>query len=441
MAAALVAIVAAGVVTKLIVLLSSHEPLGIDGYAYAINLRALGEGRWLVYPGLPGVYAWLAPFAAVFGPVVGVKIGAAVGISLAAVPTYLLVRRAGVSTRAALLGAAVVATSVQARFLSTEFVKQGIGLTLALATVVAVRVAWEQRTARTIATAVVWTAAAAMTHKTAPAIALVLLAPELGVPVVAAVGWIAAPGLVRGLFGAFDARLTVFRDLAMGYEVAAAAACAVVLLALARGRVPRVLWGVVALALLVAVPWIDVTDGQGLGFRLRLTAWLALGPLVAVLVDHLWVRARVVVVAAAVVALFARGVAARHDGIVFVHPYLAASMQALRAHVPADAEVACPERQIVFAATWTTRADVRLHPRTTTRFRLLPGAWLTWVSPELKPALARLVANPPEGFTVPPQIHPTHADAMVLLDERSFTLLQAALSPEAAERLRLWPVR
>ena len=434
----LAAIVVAGVVAKLVVLLASPYPLGIDGYAYAVNLRALAEEHRLIYPSLPGVYTWLAPFAAVFGSIVGVKIGAAVGLSLAAVPAYLLVRRAGGAVGAALVGAVVVATSVEARFLSTEFVKQGLGLTLALSTVVAVRAAWERRSVRNVVVAVAFAAAAALTHKTAPAIALVLLAPELGVPLVAAITWLAAPELVHGLFGAFDPRFSVFRALTLGHEVALAAGLALVVLVMARGRVPRVWWGVVVLALVLALPWLDVTDGQGLAFRLRLTAWLALGPLVAIVIDRLDVRRGALAAVALVVV--ARGFVAPRDGVVDVHPYLVASMDALRAHVPPGTEVACPERQIVFAATWATRADVRLRPAAP-QFRLLPGAWMTWVSPELKPALARLVADPPPGFTPPPRIHPTHADAMVLLNERSFVILAAALSPEAAQRLAAWPVR
>jgi hypothetical protein len=61
-------------------------PIGVDGYYYVVQVRALLETGGLHYPAAPLGFVWLAGWAALFGPVVGVKLGAAAGTALAVWP-------------------------------------------------------------------------------------------------------------------------------------------------------------------------------------------------------------------------------------------------------------------------------------------------------------------------------------------------------------------
>src|SRR6185369_16654934 len=106
--------------------------IGVDGYYYVVQVRALLETGHLNYPAAPLAFVWLLPFAKLAGTVTGVKLGAAAGTALAVFPAYALGRRVSGSRAAALVGAALVATSIGSQFLAAEFLKQGLGLTLAL---------------------------------------------------------------------------------------------------------------------------------------------------------------------------------------------------------------------------------------------------------------------------------------------------------------------
>ena len=77
----LVALVAWSFVQRWHVLASSPYPLGVDGYFYPVQVRALLEHGSLQYPSAPLTFWWMAPFAAVAGPIVGAAIAAALPCS------------------------------------------------------------------------------------------------------------------------------------------------------------------------------------------------------------------------------------------------------------------------------------------------------------------------------------------------------------------------
>ncbi|HSK00552.1 MAG TPA: hypothetical protein VK932_04900, partial [Kofleriaceae bacterium] len=67
-AAALAALVAASFHERWELLAASPFPVGVDGYYYPIQLRALLETGWLQYPAAPVAFLLMAPLAAATDP-------------------------------------------------------------------------------------------------------------------------------------------------------------------------------------------------------------------------------------------------------------------------------------------------------------------------------------------------------------------------------------
>ena len=132
----------------------SPYPMGVDGYYYAVQLRSLlGHGH-LVWPAAPLAFWLMAPAAALAGPIAGAKLGAAV----LGAPR----RRAGVPARAPARRRARARPGSRrpwsppaagSFYLSVEFVKQGVGVTVALAALVVLARALERPTRGRIAAA------------------------------------------------------------------------------------------------------------------------------------------------------------------------------------------------------------------------------------------------------------------------------------------------
>ena len=125
-AVALAALVAWSFLQRWEMLAVSPFPVGIDGYFYPIQVRALLEDGALRYPSSPLTFWWMAPFAAASDPITGAKLGAALGTALIALPAYGVGARFGRSRGAGLVAASLAATSASSLYLATEFVKQGI---------------------------------------------------------------------------------------------------------------------------------------------------------------------------------------------------------------------------------------------------------------------------------------------------------------------------
>jgi hypothetical protein len=484
-AAAVAALGVYALVTRARYLLGDPYPLGVDGYFYAVQVRSLVETGHLNYPAAPLGFWWMAPFARVFGVIDGIKLAAAAGTAAAVWPAYALARRVAGGDRAAgVLGAALVATSASSFFLATEFVKQGLGLTLALAHLAALGAALERPTRARVAAAAAWLVAAWLTHKSAAAVAIVCGAPALLVelraraperfwPVVAAGAAVVVAVFVAGAFapglpGPRDLRhaATLFCGetdwelpalahgrvrLTFDHEVAIGAALAAAAIALAatapRGerRLPALAIGPAALAIALAIPWLDPHDPLAAVFRLRLIAFVPLAPLAAFVLVHVAAAARVPADARALVALGAAlGLlvarpTARSEGVQPAHPALVTAVRALDGAVPEGVTVVTDDRQVAFMARWYARVPTRLRPPRPPdpahTYRLIAGGLMT---PELATALDELRRERPPGVPPTLDLHPFEANGLVLMPEATFEWLLARLPPAARATWTAW---
>ena len=465
-------------VIRLHALTASPYPTGIDGYFYLIQVRSLLEDGHLYYPSAPLV-PWLMALAAlVTSPVMAVKTVAALGSAAMILPSYVIARRISGSIGAALLGAALVGGSAQSLYLSTEFVKQAVGLSLALGCVAALAALVEKpgRARGMVAAGLLVTCALA--HKTALGLALILSTPVVvahvwhlrrrvsilvGLAVVAlgALVWAArdpsAP--LRHLFRAhadlgFVVLATPARSpLVLGHEVALAAGLAVAGLALAGfrkpesgPRLPALAIGFVAFAIFQALPWLDIADDQGLGYRLRLCACVCLAPCAALVAAQLlrWVmpalRTPLLLLATGLVLLLRPW--SSNEGVIKAHPAMVEATSRLAGVLPPDTTVVIPERHTAFMAAWYGRVNVRLHPPAAVdpvrTFRLLPGAE---IRPGLWAALDDLRAHPVAGIAPSRDLHSLHPNGLVLLAEPTFQYLVSRLPADELQWYKAWVVQ
>src|SRR5262245_50600145 len=190
-AAAVVALAAWSLWQRWQLLSVSPFPLGVDGYFYPIQLRSLLEHGELAYPASPLAFYLMAPFAALTDPITGAKLASAVLGAAIAGPAYAVGARLGGSRGAGLVAAALATTSAGSLYLTVEFVKNGIGLTVALTALWLLLRAAERPGRLRIAAAIACLAAAYATHKMAAAIAL-------GVAIPAGLAGLAARGRLHG---------------------------------------------------------------------------------------------------------------------------------------------------------------------------------------------------------------------------------------------------
>jgi len=499
--AALLALVAVGSWQRWQMLTVSPFPLGVDGYYYPIQLRSLLETGTLQYPASPLTFWFMAPFAAATDPIIGAKLGAAIGGALVALPAYGVGAHLGSSRGAGFVAAAVATTSATSAYLSMEFVKQGFGLTIALAALWLVLRAIESPTGAAaserssspwwrLAFALAGLVAALLAHKLAAAIVLAISAPAafeasrargvlrgrrllymllvagVAAIVLAIIGLVAphrflSPAdlaLVKNVFteeARWDAPALARPGLTLMFDheavIAAVlgiiAAIVLVLRPGTRTRSERIIaWAFIVFAIVMGLPWLDVTDTQGLAYRLRTCAFVPLAmcaALVAGMLAELVVpsqkdgatdaqrfqRDGVLVIFALV--LVVRAPAERTEGRVVAHPALVAAVMA--AHIPERATVIVPERHIMFMAAWYTRAPVALRPESVAygrRVRLLPLHFIEAGSP-LEFAIDAARADP--RVAEPPiALHPRHRNGLVLVTEVTWDWILAAIVPTSA---------
>lgn len=474
----------------------SPFPLGVDGYFYPIELRALLDHGRLAYPSSPLAFYLLAPFAAVTDPITGAKLGAAVLCALIALPAYGVGARLGGSRGAGLVAAALATTSEGSAYLTVEFVKNGIGLTVALAGLWAVLRAAERPSRARITVAIGGMVAAYATHKMAAALVLVVALPIalaaaadhgrlrgrrliyatlLTVVALAAVLVAGAvmprrllsiedAGLIRGLISPTlhwlaPALTRNGNALALGYDALlglglAAAAIATRMLAtrqIARRPTDRLVVrppsavtaasaAILILAIVIGLPFLAVDDAQGLGFRLRLAAFVPCALAAAILARAVHHRYKeVALVALAVVLVLVRRPGPRLDGEVITHPALVTASLALAGRVPPGATLIVPERHIAFMVAWYTGAAVALRPDRVPparRYRLLPRHFIGDSS-----ALDRLLldARAEPGLVAPLGVHPRHPNGLVLVTEPTWDWLLARLPPADRAYFEAWP--
>jgi hypothetical protein len=485
----LAAIVAWSFAQRWSVLGASPFPLGVDGYYYPIQLRSLLEHGHLAYPALPVAFWWMAPFAAATDPVTGAKLGAALGGALIALPAYGLGQRLGKGRGPGLVAAALAACSASSTYLSIEFAKQGIALTVALAALLAIVRALERPSRRRVALAVAALIASCLAHKLAAAFVVIAGVPAAiehargrgvlrgrrllfalagGAALACAlVGALVIAGvldasLIEGLFtrrAHWDLPALVSPELDLGHDaiiaffVALAGYIVLLLVPVERpDGVRTIAWAVLGLAAVIALPWLAVTDPQGLGFRLRASAFVPLSLAAAIvagglrpLADLAFGEDRVASVAAPAAAAILAVLLVilprdRHEGEVLAHPALVASALALADHVPAGKTVIVPERHVEYMIAWYTRAPVSARPEP------IPHDARVRVVLPLSPAEsgfpleAALAAARRESLLDPPiGLHPRNADGFVLVTEPTWDWMLAQLPARSRRHWAAWP--
>ncbi len=452
-------------------------PVGIDGYFYPIQLRAILERHELAYPDFPFAFLLMTPFAAATDPLVGAKLAAAVYGALIVLPAYGVGARLGRSPGAGLVAAALAATSAGSSYLTIEFVKNGIGMTIALTAIWLVLRATDRASKPRIALAILCALAAFATHKLAGAFVIVAGAP-------AVLGALSDRAILRGrrllyssigLGGAIVLGLLAFGHrligdafssraelgapalarggqvlLGMGREALIGAVLgwlALVVLAFrfgpTLGRPTRIAaWISIALSLAIAFPWLAVDDPQGLAFRLRVIAFVPMALCAAVLAGALHRFgpriANGVLVAVSLVILLAMPTR-RIEGRIVAHPAMISAVQAMTADVPPGDVVIVPERHIMFMIAWYTRLPVRLSAEAVPeakRWRAMPLAFIGMKSP-----LDQLLMEARREPTIPAPIglHPRHPNGFVLVREQTWTWLLDQMSPDARAHYAAWP--
>jgi hypothetical protein len=199
-------------------------------------------------------------------------------------------------------------------------------------------------------------------------------------------------------------------------------------------------WVVVGLALVIAIPWLDVTDPQGLGFRLRVTAFVPMALCAAIFAGELlrFVKHELPIVALAAVILVVQLCCDRHEGEVLTHPALATAVMAATDQLPAGKTVIVPERHIMFMVDWYTRADVSLRPEPipyAQRVRLFGLPFIGGQKSPLDRALdaARDQPEPPIG------LHPRYRNGLVLVSEPTWDWLLTQLPAADRAHFAAWP--
>lgn len=508
-AAALLALAAWSFYQRWRMLDASPFPLGVDGYYYPIQLRALLERGALAYPASPLAFYLLAPFAAATDPITGAKLGAAFYGAAIAAPAYGVGARLGGGRGAGLVAAALATTSVGSAYLTVEFVKNGIGLTVALGALWLALAAADRPTRRWIAAAIAGFVAAWATHKMAAAIVAVVAVPA-GLAAGTAHGRLRGRRLLYALAGLVGAALVALaigaafphrflavrdlgllgellsttprwtapalagstRELAVGHDaliglgLALAAAAALIVhrraphgaAAPPRDPVaPAAAWPILALAVAIGQPFLAVDDAQGLGFRLRIAAFLPAALSAAILIRALPAavaafprlrglaaaladpRRDAALAALAAVLALARQPGTQLDGEIVTHPALVSAAQALRGRVPAGATLIVPERHIAFLVAWYTGAPVAIHPDAVPeerRYRLLPLHFIRAGS-----ALDRqlIAARAEPSLIAPAGVHPSHPNGLVLVAEPTWRWVVERLPASDRAYCTRWP--
>jgi hypothetical protein len=215
-------------------------------------------------------------------------------------------------------------------------------------------------------------------------------------------------------------------------------------------------WGIVVLGLAIALPWLDVSDPQGLGFRLRIVAFVPMSlcaaiaaPLVCLPLTR-WARRKsdapanlerlvdgVLAVAALVVVLAMP--TNRTDGKIVAHPLMVEAVSAVDGKIPEGGVAIVPERHIAFMVRWYARVPVMLRPEQIPperRWRIMPLAFIGRGSP-LDRAL--LDARQEPSIEPPIGLHSKHPNGLVLVSERTWQWLLQRLPPAARDHFERWP--
>jgi hypothetical protein len=261
-------------------------------------------------------------------------------------------------------------------------------------------------------------------------------------------------------------------ELTMSYEAAAGGLVALLAAAtLVIGRLARTpAWwrvverraparaaaiGAIALALILALPWLDVTDPQGLGFRLRIAAFVPFALVGAIVVGQIavlvaaalarvrgeratgrWIGPAIAGVLALTAVTLAP--AERSRGVVRTHPVMAAATMALDRAVPIGDTIVVSERHILYMVAYYARAKIVLRPESippARRWRLMPRAFIGE-----KTSLYRLLisARATPGVAPPRGLHSRDPNGLVLVPEATWSWILDRLPPGPQRHYREW---
>jgi hypothetical protein len=501
-AAALAALVAASFAMRWGVLAGSPYPIGVDGFFYPIQVRSLLAHGSLVYPASPLTFWWMAPFAAITDPITGAKLGAALGGALIAIPAFGVGARLGKGVGAGLVAAALATTSAGSAYLSIEFVKQGIGLTVALAALWLILRMLEAPSRRRVILAIGGVSATLLAHKLAAGVLVAIAIPAawweararlfgrrllyatagavLLAVVVLGLG-LAAPqrfvspddlALVRALvttrarwsdpvLATRTFTLTMEHEALIGAFVALAAAVALLLGPKRRPSERVTGWAFVGLGLVLGLPWLDVADPQGLAFRLRIAAFVPLASNAALTAGAI-PMARIVAWAATVLgrrglgeaALTAAATAAfaglalvlalcglheRTEGRILAHPALVAGAMAATERIPPGDTVIVPERHIAFMVAWYSGKPVSLRPESVPHDQRVRLLPLSFIGKGSPLEQAIDAARVEPGLAPPIGLHPHYRNGLVLVAEPTWDWILAQLPERDRHHFIRWP--
>jgi hypothetical protein len=480
--ASVAAMVVIAFIARWTYLKSFDWPLGIDGFYYAVQVRSLLQDHRLYYPASPMVFWLMVPAASLLGPIAGAKLTAALGTSLGVVPVYAIVSRATGQRAAGLVGAAIMATAAGGFYLTVEFVKQGVGLTLALGFVATFAAAIDTREAaarrRWTTAAIVLGSATLLSHLTAIGIALCFTLP---------VAWVALPGgdqadrrrrvalmgaglvalaiLVAALVPATRHRMglghlfdspslsftgdfhTFHHEVPLGFLAALA-------LAVAPGTwrpsgnvsatSRALLAGPAALAVLLAVPWLSVADGQGLTYRLRVMAFVPMAicaPAALMFFLDRFAPRLVRLVPVATSAMIIAVVPWRYPGPALPpNATQISGLTAIAGSTPSDAIIVVRERTLAFMIKWLADREARTQPPGKPSERPVYRLATPGVLPaEARDRLALLEPRFAEGLQRPVRLGSGSRRPMLLIPERTWEELLSVIPAADRARLEPWP--
>ena len=494
--AALVGFVVVSFAQRWEVLSASPFPLGVDGYFYPVQLRSLLETGSLEYPASPLVFWLLAPFAAATDPITGAKLGAAVLGALVAVPAYAIGNQLGKGRGPGVVAAALATFSAGSFYLTIEFVKNGIGITIALAALWLVLRAFAEPSHARIALAIAGIVAALLAHKMAAGLVLVIAIPATVTTMIGRgklrgrrlifrtllVGVVVVGVLVVGLLApqrllsAGDLRLldelftwdpdftapvlaTTRGGLRLGYEplialVIGLAALATLVLDRVKWRRERpavraTAWGAAVLAIAIGWPFLAVDDPQGLGMRLRIVAFVPLALCTAIVLRAALrlppaAHATICVVLALVFALHVPG--SRTEGRVTAQAHMVSAACALRGRIPDGDTAIVPERHIAFMLAWHADVAIAIRPDAVPidrRWRVMPGAFIDPLRrtgpPDSGLAKALLEIRNHRALPPPLGLHARDPNGLVLVPEVTWQAVLQRLPPTERAYFARWP--
>lgn len=448
---------------------ASDAPVGVDGFYYPIQVRSLLSHGQLYYSSSP-LALWLMAGVAHFSePVFACKLMASAGTAAIGIPLMGLGRRLGAGPLAAATAAIAATTAPSCLYFSAEFAKNGIGLTVLAGFLWALAAADKANTPWRWAVAALLLVLTALTHKLAVVMALFfagavfigrreyeyirVLLPALGLAAV--ITLIAmTPGALADLGGLWTISpawgLPIYRLDGVpihfgGDAVIALGGALAVLFAMRQRRrsAPPMLWAAIAWTVPLALPFLDVSDENGLGPRLRLTLFvpgaMCAGWVLSELLRHKTLLVRGAACAAIAALLIIARPATPDEGVAKTDPEMLRAIGRLPARLSKTRTLIVPSRQLVFAAVWLHETDSRMRPEPVpqwNRLRLLPH-W--YMSPELVVNIRAASEEPPAGMRPPLALHPDDALFLVAVEEPLWQWLLTRLSPTMAEHYRRWP--